>query len=245
MNNKTKIFILLFLILPPFTAVGEELPDDMVSIQAGCFMMGTNDDYIYEDDDNNDREKPAHKVCLDKFYLDKYEVTQKKWDSVMNVNRSVFRKPQQPITHINWREARQYCKRIGKRLPTEAEWEYAARAGSQTRFPWGNEIDDDYLWHIDNSSREIPSVGQKKPNAWGLHDMLGGVWEWVEDWYSLHYYKNSPTENPKGPEQQSFRVIRGNSWMVEKKYIRVTSRHRGLSDPTESYWVGVRCAKSP
>ena len=86
---------------------------------------------------------------------------------------------------------------------------------------------------------------KKKPNAWGLYDMVGGVWEWVEDWFSSDYYENSPTKNPKGPDRQSFRVIRGNSWMSEKQYLRVTSRHRGLSDPTESYWVGVRCAMSP
>ena len=87
-------------------------------------------------------------------------------------------------------------------------------------------------------------MGKKLPNAWGLHDMMGNVWEWVEDWFSLDYYKNSPKKNPKGPSRQSFRVIRGGSWMIDEKYLRVTARHRGMSDPTESYWVGVRCAKS-
>ena len=112
--------------------------------------MGTNQDAIYEDDDNNYREKPAHKVCLDGFYIDPYEVTQKKWDAIMKMNRSVFHHPEQPITHIYWREARSYCHKVGKRLPTEAEWEYAARAGSQTKFPWGDEIDDDFLWYAGN-----------------------------------------------------------------------------------------------
>ena len=157
---------------------------DMIRIKAGCFMMGTNQDAIYEDDDNNYREKPAHKVCLDGFYIDPYEVTQKKWDAVMKMNRSVFHHPEQPITHIYWREARSYCHKVGKRLPTEAEWEYAARAGSKTKFPWGDEIDDDFLWYAGNSPREIPHVGKKKPNAWGLYDMMGNVWEWVEDWLS-------------------------------------------------------------
>lgn len=216
----------------------------MTLIKSGCFLMGTNSDYIYEDDDDNYREKPAHKVCLDSFYLDTYEVTQKKWDAVMDFNRSVFRKPNQPITHIDWHEARAYCKKVDKRLPSEAEWEYAARAGSQARFPWGDEVDDDKVWYSGNSPREVPEVGKKLPNAWGLYDMMGNVWEWVEDWFSLEYYKNSPVKNPKGPKRQSFRVIRGGSWMIDEKYLRVTSRHRGMSDPTESYWVGVRCAKS-
>ena len=216
----------------------------MIRIKAGCFMMGTNQDAIYEDDDNNYREKPTHKVCLDGFYIDTYEVTQKKWDAVMKMNRSVFHHPEQPITHIYWREARSYCHKVGKRLPTEAEWEYAARAGSKTKFPWGDEIDDDYLWYAGNSPREIPHVGKKKPNAWGLYDMMGNVWEWVEDWLSHEYYKNSPVKNPKGPARQSFRVIRGASWMIDEQYTRVTTRHGGMSDPTLSYWVGVRCAKS-
>ena len=131
-----------------------------------------------------------------------------------------------------------------KRLPTEAEWEYAARAGSQSRFPWGNEIDNNRMWYSGNSPREIPHVGKKTPNAWGLHDMMGNVWEWVEDWFSLNYYSKSPDKNPKGPTRQSFHVIRGGSWMIDDEYLRVTARHRGMSDPTESYWVGVRCAKS-
>ena len=245
MKNTALIIIFFTLSLSPQVLFGADFPSDMVPIKAGCFMMGTDDNYFYVDNDDNSREKPAHKVCLDAFYMDRFEVTQSKWDAVMNINRSIFREPDQPITHIDWREARQYCKKTGRRLPTEAEWEYSARAGKQTRFPWGDEVDDDYLWYAANSTREPANVGQKKPNAWGLYDMVGGVWEWVGDWFSHDYYKNSPTINPKGPDRQSFRVIRGNSWMSEEQHLRVTSRHRGLSDPTESYWVGVRCAMSP
>jgi formylglycine-generating enzyme len=240
--KKISLLIILFSLFFSSQLIASE--KDMTRIKAGCFMMGTNKDAIYEDDDNNYREKPAHKVCLDGFFIDTYEVTQKKWDAVMKMNRSVFHHPEQPITHIYWREARSYCHKIGKRLPTEAEWEYAARAGSKTKFPWGDEIDDDFLWYAGNSPREIPHVGKKKPNAWGLYDMMGNVWEWVEDWLSHEYYKNSPVKNPKGPERQSFRVIRGASWMIDEQYTRVTTRHGGMSDPTLSYWVGVRCAKS-
>ena len=241
MKKMTLLIALFCLSFPNFLAAAEK---DMIRIKSGCFTMGTDQNAIYEDDDDNTREKPAHKVCLDGFYMDTYEVTQKKWDAVMKMNRSVFHHPNQPITHIKWREAKSYCHKVGKRLPTEAEWEYAARAGSKTKFPWGDEIDDDYLWYAGNSPREIPQVGKKKPNAWGLHDMMGNVWEWTEDWFSYTYYKSSPAKNPKGPTRQSFRVIRGASWMIDEQYTRVTTRHGGMSDPTLSYWVGVRCAKS-
>jgi len=239
-----KTGLLIFIVSLYFPSILFANQDKMVLIKSGCFLMGTNGNAIYEDDDDNSREKPSHKVCLDSFYMDIYEVTQKKWDDVMKINRSVFRHPEQPITHIDWHEAKAYCKKIGKRLPTEAEWEYAARAGSQSRFPWGNKIDDNRMWYSGNSPREIPHVGKKTPNAWGLHDMMGNVWEWVEDWFSLNYYSKSPDKNPKGPTRQSFHVIRGGSWMIDDEYLRVTARHRGMSDPTESYWVGVRCAKS-
>ena len=236
------LLIALFCFSSPSQLVAAE--KDMIRIKSGCFTMGTDQNAIYEDDDDNTREKPAHKVCLDGFYMDTYEVTQQKWDAVMKMNRSVFHHPDQPITHIKWREAKSYCHKVGKRLPTEAEWEYAARAGSKTKFPWGDEIDDDYLWYAGNSPREIPQVGKKKPNAWGLHDMMGNVWEWTMDWFSYTYYKSSLAKNPKGPTRQSFRVIRGASWMIDEQYTRVTTRHGGMSDPTLSYWVGVRCAKS-
>jgi formylglycine-generating enzyme len=245
MKKMIHIIILFTLIFVPQVLLAVELPSDMVRIQAGCFIMGTDQNAIYEDDDDNSREKPAHKVCLDEFYLDRFEVSQQKWDSVMDFNRSVFHNPQQPITHIDWHEAHKYCKKAGRRLPTEAEWEYSARAGSQSRFPWGENIDDDQLWYAGNSPRKPANIGKKQPNPWGLYDMVGGVWEWVEDWFSLNYYQHSPIKNPKGPARQSFRVIRGNSWMSDEPYIRVTARHRGMSDPTLSYWVGVRCAMSP
>ena len=113
MKNTTHIILLITLIFAPQVLFAANLPADMVRIQAGCFMMGTNQNSIYEDDDDNAREKPAHKVCLDEFYLDRFEVSQKKWDSVMDFNRSVFHNPEQPITHIEWREARSFCKKTG------------------------------------------------------------------------------------------------------------------------------------
>lgn len=236
------IISLIFAVAP---VAGESAPDGMVLIKGGCFVMGTNNTYQYEEGWPNHREKPAHKVCLDDFYIDPYETTQKKWDSLMTVNRSALRQDDLPVNHITWREAVTYCKKQGHRLPTEAEWEYAARAGTQTENFWGDGVDPDYVWYLDSSFRQLHPVGSKKPNPWGLYDMMGSVWEWTADWYSDKYYQNSPVKNPQGPEQQSWRVIRGASWVDEEKDIRSSIRRRGDADVTLDYWVGVRCAATP
>lgn len=246
--RKLKIifWIFLALLLPDAnSANAESTPEGMVLIKGGCFMMGTDQVFYYEEGRENTRERPAHKVCLDSFYMDITEVTQKKWQEFRDYNNSPFKDPDMPISHVDWREARNYCKAKGHRLPTEAEWEYAARAGSQTINPWGDDIDTDYLWFAGNSVRKTPKVATRKANAFGLHDMMGSLWEWVEDWYSDHYYEKSSVHNPQGPEQQqSWRVIRGPSWLDEEEFIRVTIRLRGESDPNEDYWVGFRCVAS-
>lgn len=231
------------LLLSAAPALASETPEGMKRLPGGCYMMGTDKKFFYEHDEENTREQPAHKVCLDPFYIDITEVTQKKWDTLMKVNNAVVQGPDYPITHIQWHEARAYCHRRGARLPTEAEWEYAARAGSVADNPWGDGIDRDALWYGGNSVRKLSTVGKKKPNAFGLYDMMGNVWEWVEDWYSYHYYSQSPVKNPKGPQQRvSYRVIRGASWLDVDQNIRVTIRYPGETDMTEDFWVGVRCA---
>lgn len=207
--------------------------------------MGTDKVFYYEWGRENERERPAHKVCVSDFYLDKYEVTQEKWQAVRDYNNSPVKGPKIPVSRITWAEANQFCRDRGQRLPTEAEWEYAARAGSQADNPWGDGIDYDYLWFAGNSFRQHSPVGKKKPNAWGVYDMMGSVWEWVADWYSDNYYQSSPVQNPKGPEtRQSWRVIRGASWVDEEEVIRVTVRYRGMADPTDDFWVGFRCAST-
>lgn len=235
----------LFLIFIPGFLSAEPIPEDMVLIKGGCFKMGTDKTYQFEEGWENDREKPLHKVCLDSFYMDKYETTQKKWDSYMDFNRSALRQDDLPVNHVLWDEAVAYCHIRGLRLPTEAEWEYAARAGTQTENFWGDDVNSDYVWYLDSSFRKLHPVGTKKPNAWGLYDMMGSVWEWTSDWYSDKYYKNSPVNNPKGPERQSWRVIRGASWVDGEKDIRASIRRRGDADVTLDYWVGVRCAATP
>lgn len=246
---KRSLFLALFLtalISLPLPSSGETPLEDMVLIKAGCFKMGTGKTYFYEAGRENIREKPAHKVCLDEFYLDKYETSQKKFKKWTGYNPSDFPNDSHPAENVNWQKANDYCKLRGARLPTEAEWEYAARAGSQSENPWGDGIDGDYLWYEGNTVRKQHPVGTRKPNAWGVHDMMGGVFEWVSDWFSESYYAKSPVKNPQGPQKpQSFHVIRGTSWLDDESFIRITIRFPGLTDFTDQYLTGVRCAYTP
>lgn len=244
-----KIFVLflhLVLFSPAIVLAAdmESPPKGMILIKGGCFKMGTEKIFTYELGRENYRERPVHEVCVDDFYLDKYEVTQKKWTQSMKYHRPSFAGPELPVDHASFELAKSYCSHLGRRLPTEAEWEYAARAGSKALYPWGELIDSDYMWYQDNSFRKPHPPGQKKPNAWGLYDMIGNVWEWTSDWFSEHYYKESPRNNPKGPKIGSWHVIRGASWVDEEKDMRVTIRQPGDADPTDWFLVGVRCAKS-
>jgi len=176
--------------------------------------------------------------------LDIYETTQEKWEKMKLPNNSVFKAPNIAVNQIKWEDANSYCKKTGGRLPTEAEWEYAARAGTTTEYPWGEKINRSYVWYGGNSGHTHHPVGTRKPNPWGLYDMLGGVWEWVSDWYGEFYYKTSPIQNPKGPKNIiSWHVIRGGSWVDDKQFVRTTIRYPGLADNTYDYWVGFRCAR--
>ena len=221
----------------------------MVLIKKGCFMMGTDKIHDYlalrpnVRERPNDRERPVHKVCLDSFYLDTHEVTQKKWGKIFPYNNSVHKGPNIAVNQLEWKEARDYCTKMGHRLPTEAEWEYAARAGTTTEYPWGDKMNRAYVWYGGNSGHTHHPVGTRKPNPWGLYDMFGGVWEWTEDWYGEFYYKDSPINNPKGPSDiLSWHVIRGGSWIDDKQFVRSTIRYPGMADNTEDFWVGLRCA---
>lgn len=209
--------------------------------------MGTDKVYTYPISlGKNIGERPAHKVCLDEFLLDTHETTQKEWQDVMGFNPTAFPGEDLPVEHISWEEARSYCHKRQARLPTEAEWEYAARAGSDQENFWGDGVNGDYAWFDRNSGRRPHPVGTRKPNPWGLYDMMGSVWEWVYDWLDLNYYKYSPVKNPRGPEdRRSNHVIRGGSWLDDETFFRAALRNRGLGDQTETFVVGVRCAKTP
>jgi len=173
---------------------------EFIKIEPGEFLMGCSDG----DNACNADEKPQHRVRITRaFEIGKFEVTQAQWESVMGSNPSVMRGDDRPVESISKREAQEFLDKLNARndgyryrLPTEAEWEYAARAGSKG--PFTGKLDD-IAWHAGNSEDETHPVGKKKPNAWGLYDMQGNVREWVQDFYSANYYSTSPVENPTGP----------------------------------------------
>jgi formylglycine-generating enzyme required for sulfatase activity len=191
---------------------------DLVYIKPGVFMMGGNQDKKLP---WQGVEKPIHEVAITRgFYIGKYEVTQAQYEIIMGGNPSKWKEPNRPVEQVSWNEAVEFSRlatqrtRIQFRLPTEAEWEYACRAGSVGRYCFGSDETGlaDYAWHRSNSGLQTHPVGQKRPNAWGLHDMHGNVCEWVADWYGVGYYANSPQENPTGPGAGTQRVLRGNMW---------------------------------
>jgi formylglycine-generating enzyme required for sulfatase activity len=190
-------------------------------------------------------EKPQHRVRITKpFYLGKYLVTQEQWEAVMGNNPSHFKGPKNPVEQVSWDDCQQFLRQaqreVGVRggkfqLPTEAQWEYACRAGSTTRYCFGDDESGlgEYAWYDKNSGNKTHPVGEKKPNAWGLYDMHGNVWEWCQDWYDGGYYANSPTDDPTGPG--SNRVLRGGSWFARRVLpvgVAVTGTRPSTGTPT-------------
>jgi formylglycine-generating enzyme len=236
---------------------------EMVLIKGGTFSMGSAD--------GDQDEKPVHQVVLNDYYLDKYEVTSDKFCEFLNVkgnqseggatwiniqdedctieykNGKYVPKrgmAKNPVVVVTWFGAHAYCKWIGKRLPTEAEWEYAARGGKKAKgFKYaGSNQAHKVAWFDDNSDGLTYGVGKKLPNELGLYDMSGNVCEWCNDWYSGDYYKRSPGRNPLGPSGKlDYKVLRGGAWISVAKQIRVSARDYAY--PYNAYnQNGFRCA---
>ena len=222
---------------------------NMVFVEGGAFQMGSNE---------YSREKPIHSVTVSSFFIGKYELTQKEWQEVMGNNPSYFKGDNRPVEKVTWYDAVEFCNKLsekegltpaytingdnvscnwsanGYRLPTEAEWEYAARGGNKSRnyrYSGSNTVGD-VAWYSSNSRSQTHDVGTKAANELGIYDMSGNVWEWSWDWYDDSYYSSSPSSNPRGPNSGSYRVLRGGSFHNDD-YCRVA--HRGYNSPGYSY----------
>jgi|Deesub1362A_J573_1020465.scaffolds.fasta_scaffold00027_10 formylglycine-generating enzyme required for sulfatase activity len=275
---------ILFLSVPvlaedlPKTIVGKD-GVEMVLIPAGKFIMGSDDRDLKET-------APKHKVYIDSFYMDRYEITNGQFAKFLNAVRPsegklgerwrwvVIRNDLEtderknwwpteiiyedgmykalegyesfPVLSVSWYAADKYCRWVGERLPTEAEWEKAARGGLKgKRFPWGNELPTDGIvfdrrWYSNDVPPPTERVGSYHPNGYGLYDMAGNVWEWCSDWYHPYYYKESPKKNPQGPPTGSKKVLRGGSWYNSAYVLRVAFRNYS-SPHSKDDGVGFRC----
>lgn len=224
--------------------LGSNVKLDVVAIPAGTFLMGSPEGSVGAANDewmrNPKKDEYQHTVTLTKpFQMGVTEVTQEQYQQVAGSNPSVFKNPKSPVENVSWNDAVKFCEqlsaKIGKtvRLPTEAEWEYACRAGSTTRYHYGEDPETrelvEYAWYEDNSDRTTHPVGQKKANAWGLHDMTGNVWEWCQDFYKGPYEEKTATD-PKGPAAGSdSRILRGGCW--ESRSLSPRSANRGGVNP--------------
>jgi|GEM_PF-555864 len=197
---------------------------EFVWVPGGCFQMGSND--------GDSDEKPVHKVCVDGFWIGKYEVTQGQWQRLMGNNPSHFKKGDDyPVEKVYWNDVQKFIRKLNShgngnfRLPTEAEWEYACRSGGKNEKYSGGEDVDRVAWYMSNSVSSTHRVGTKAPNGLGLYDMSGNVWEWCQHWYGKDYYSQSPRNNPQGPSGGSWRVFRGGSWSGGPRYVRCALRN--------------------
>jgi formylglycine-generating enzyme required for sulfatase activity len=239
-------------------------------VPAGTFLMGSPE----ADRDAFPDEKPPHPVRIERpFLLGVYPVTQGEFRAVTGRNPSKFQTSgrdtsRRPVESVSWQEAIEFCNALseaeglapfylssegepidpdadGYRLPTEAEWEYACRAGSKTRYYFGDDPARlrDHAWYRDNGESRTHTVGQKRPNAWGLYELHGNVWEWCWDGYDADYYAASPESDPWGPGQAETRVLRGGSWLYNALLARSANRYRLAPSKTLND-LGFRIARA-
>jgi len=244
--------------------VATKLGIEMVLIPAGEFVMG--------DDDGEDDERPAHKVKVAAFYIDRFEVTQKAYTSLTGANRSRHRGDERPAEQVTWLDAARYCNSRsakeglkpcynlttlacdfaadGYRLPTEAEWERACRAGTTSDYAFGTDPRHlrQHAWFKANAQGTTHPVGQKQASPWGLYDMQGNVSEWCNDFYDEAFYPASESENPRGPASGKYRVLRGGNWDSSETTCRSSARHfeaPGFADVCfRRDAVGFRCVRA-
>jgi len=256
----------------PFLA--QDVPPNMALVPAGEFWMGRTHFFLvdaigwYERDRQDDT--PSHKIAVDAFYMDKYEVTNEEYARFADATKRA--KPwhwaggkipqgqeRYPIYNVTWFDADAYCKSVGKRLPSEAEWEKAARGGlDRAKFPWGETAlgmggyEAAEAGTANKSGNQAhtnypfgpTTVGSLPPNGLGLFDIAGNVWEWTNDWYERSYYSVSPTKNPSGPPTGTYKVMRGGSWADDDERNLMNS-FRNYTDPDQkASSIGFRCAKS-
>jgi formylglycine-generating enzyme required for sulfatase activity len=212
--------------------LGDDVKIELLLIPAGEFDMGSPfSEWPREYD-----EDPVRRIKISRpFYIGRYEVTQAQWKAVMGYTSCHFKGPDLPADGIPWKDAVAFCKRLGEkqsqtfRLPTEAEWEYACRAGTTTAYSFGNDrsVLDDYAWFNSNSDHKTHPVGRKMPNAFGLHDVHGNVWEWCSDWFDG--YRDDQSVDPTGPQTGFSRILRGGSWFCTPGPCR--SANRGYNTP--------------
>jgi len=213
---------------------GDGVKMELALIPTGTFTMGA--------DDGSDDQKPPHPVTISKpFHIGKHEVTQKQWQAVMGENPSRFKGDGLPVENVSWEDCQRFCRKLSAktgqtvRLPTEAEWEYACRAGSTGRYCSGDSKDglEEYAWYDMNSALATHPVGQKRPNAWGLHDMHGNVWEWCANWDGK--YAAEAATDPAGPSSGALRILRGGAWTCDARLcgsaVRLDDRPHSRSSP--------------
>jgi len=235
----------------------------MIELPGGSFTMGNPKGAVDE---------TPHQVSVSPFCVDKYKVSQEEYEKVMHENPARWKGKKNPVEQVRWSDAVRYCNarsRLeglkpcydlktwecdfaanGYRLPTEAEWEYAARAGTKTKYFFGQKSTKlkHYAWFKRNARHRARPLGQKLPNPWGLHDVYGDVWEWCHDIYGRDYYQASPQKDPRGPEKGDSRVLRGGSWNSSEKKCCSTFRYSedpGYTDPCFGYDIyGFRCVRA-
>ena len=204
---------------------GEKM--EMVWCPAGAFMMGSPSGFLGIGGEVGRWDvEMQHRVTLTKgFWMAKTGVTQGQWKSVMGSNPSWYKGDDLPMESVSWEDCQEFCRKagMGLRLPTEAQWEYACRAGATGDYAGTGKLDD-MGWYEDNSGDQTHPVGQKAPNAWGLYDMHGNVWEWCADWYDDGYYEKSPGRDPEGPASGGSRVLRGGCYWNDPRSCRSASR---------------------